>query len=39
LNYSSSWSCLEKHFLNEVIFKPQHQYVRGLLDSAEKISR
>jgi hypothetical protein len=36
LNYSSSWSWLENHFLNEVIFMPQHQYVCGLLDSAQK---
>jgi hypothetical protein len=34
LNYSSSWPWLENYFLNEVIFMPQHQYVRGLLDSA-----
>jgi hypothetical protein len=26
----------ENYFLNEVIFMPQHQYVRGLLDSARK---
>jgi hypothetical protein len=36
LNYSSSWPWLENHFLNEVIFMPQHQYVHGLLDSARK---
>jgi hypothetical protein len=36
LNYSSSWPWLENHFHNEVIFMPQHQYVRGLLDSAQK---
>jgi hypothetical protein len=36
LNYSSSWSRLETHFLNEVIFMPQHQYVYGLLDLARK---
>ncbi len=34
LNWSSSW--LENRFLNEVIFMPQHQYVRGLLNSAQK---
>jgi hypothetical protein len=27
---------MENHFLNEVIFMPQHQYVRRLLDSAQK---
>jgi hypothetical protein len=32
LNYSSSWPWLENHFLNEEIFKPQHQYVHELLD-------
>jgi hypothetical protein len=37
LNYSSSWPWLENHFLCEVIFMPQHQYVRGLLDLAQKI--
>jgi hypothetical protein len=36
LNNSSSLSWLENHFLNEVIFMPQHQYVCGLLDSAQK---
>jgi hypothetical protein len=36
LNYSSSWSWLENHFLIEVIFMPQHQYVYGLLNSAQK---
>jgi hypothetical protein len=36
LNCSSSWSWLENHFLNEVIFMSQHQYVRGLLGSAQK---
>jgi hypothetical protein len=36
LNCSSSWSWLENHFLNEVIFMPQHQYVSGLLDLAKK---
>jgi hypothetical protein len=36
LNYSSSGPWLENHFLNEVIFMPQHQYVRRLLDSARK---
>jgi hypothetical protein len=36
LNCLSSWSWLENHFLNEVIFMPQHQYVRRLLDSAKK---
>jgi hypothetical protein len=38
LNCSSSWNWLENHFLNDVIFMPQHQYFRGLLDSAQKIS-
>jgi hypothetical protein len=37
LNCSSYWLWLENHFLSEVIFMPQHQYVRGLLDSAKKI--
>jgi hypothetical protein len=36
LNCSSSWPWLENHFLNKVIFMPQHQYVRGLLNSAQK---
>jgi hypothetical protein len=36
LNCSSSWPWLENHFLNEVIFMPQHQYVHELLDSAQK---
>jgi hypothetical protein len=36
LNYSSSWHWLENHFLNEVIFMPQHHYVHGLLDSTWK---
>jgi hypothetical protein len=36
LNCSSSWPWLENHFLNEVIFMPQHQYVGGLLDLAQK---
>jgi hypothetical protein len=36
LNWSSSYPWLENHFLNEVIFMPQHQYVHGLLDSAQK---
>jgi hypothetical protein len=36
LNCLSSWPLQENHFLNEVIFMPQHQYVRGLLDSARK---
>jgi hypothetical protein len=38
LNCSSSWSWLENHFLNEVIFMPQHQYDRGLFDSNQKNS-
>jgi hypothetical protein len=36
LNCSSSWPWLENHFLTEVIFMPQHQYGRRLLDSARK---
>jgi hypothetical protein len=36
LNCSSSWPWLENHFLNEVIFMPQHRYVCGLLDLAPK---
>jgi hypothetical protein len=36
LNCSSPWPWLENHFLIEVIFMPQHQYVRKLLDSAQK---
>jgi hypothetical protein len=34
LKCSSCWPWLENPFLNEVIFMPQHQYVRRLLDSA-----
>jgi hypothetical protein len=36
LNYSSFWSWIENHFLNEVIFMSQHHYVCGLLDLARK---
>jgi hypothetical protein len=36
LNCSSSWSWLESHFFNKVAFMPQHQYVHGLVDSAQK---
>jgi hypothetical protein len=36
LNYSSSWPWLENHFINEVIFVPQHQYVHRLVDSIRK---
>jgi hypothetical protein len=39
LKSSTSWPCLENHFLNDVIFMPQYQYVLTLLDSAQKISR
>jgi hypothetical protein len=37
LNYSSSWPWLENHFINEVIFMPQHQYVHGLINSGRII--
>jgi uncharacterized Fe-S cluster-containing radical SAM superfamily protein len=36
LNCALSWPWLENHFLNDVIFMPQHQYVHGLLDSTQK---